>query len=430
MVKSFKKILLKVVNLAFKITIFLRIDILTVLILILLTKKCNNPGSQRKYKVLCLSKSVFNDDVNALAKKSKEIEYLLFPRLHLLAIFRQYFEYNDEVYTNYHLDEMYNSRRELLQKRYMRLLAGLKKLLKFDAILSGNFVYLSQQEFAFAARNLGIPFIVLYKEGMAPVESFEPFIKTYYNKVFTGDRILFYNENIKDALIKASVPGLEDSISRVVGIPRLDLLKSIKPESDAKMITLFSFFQKDKISSLFKDFVDVELLERRSDEFHLNVIEFAKRHPEFKIVIKTKAGQTYVDYVHDLIGRYEVDLNIPNLIITNSLNVHSLIKRSVLVLGYMSTTLLESLYLGVRIASPDFSDMSREIVFDYFTKNKELVSYINCYDDLERAVQDAVRYQGYPPNSSKFLEEFCYKTDGRSCERVEKEILEVIKDVC
>lgn len=425
-----KKITIKVLNLLFKFSITIKLDILTVLILVLLTKKLNKVVKHGKYKVLCLSKSVFNDDVSSLACKSTTIEYLLFPRLHLLEIYRQYFEYNDEVYFNYHLDGGYNQQKELLRSRYTHILRNLKKLLKFDAILSGNFVYLSQQEFAYAARNLGIPFIVLYKEGMAPKESFEPLIKTYHNKIFIGDRIMFYNKNIRDAFVSAVVPGMSESITRVVGIPRLDLLKSIKPDCDAKTITLFSFYQKDKVSSLFKDFVDVQLLEQRSDEFHLHVIEFAKRNPEYQVVIKTKAGPTYMDYIHDLSLRYGVNLNIANLVITNNLNAQSLIKRSVLVLGYMSTTLLESLYLGVRIASPNFSDVSGDKILDYFSNNKELVSYINCYDDLDRAVRDAVKNQGCPANTSKFLEDYCYKIDGRSCERVEKEIIEVIKDVC
>jgi len=375
-----------------------------------------------------MAKSVFNDDVNALAKQSTQMEYLLFPRLLLLDIYKQYFEYNDDIFLKYHLDSELNTNRKELKSRFFNLIRYLKAFLGFDVILTGNFVYLSQQEFAAAAILSKIPFVVLYKEGMAPVESFEPFIKTYYNKVFVGSRILFYNENIRNALVNASIPGLTQDISAVVGIPRLDLLSADKISRTEKYITLFSFYQKDKISALFSKDVDVVELEKRSDQFHLNVIEFAKRNPDYKVIIKTKAGDTYVNYVNNLLVDYKVSSDLSNLIITNSANAHSLIRKSSLVLGYMSTTLLEALYLGKRIASPCFNDLNSQISFDYFRGYEKMVTYIHNYNDLENAIKYPSSKNLVKADISDFLSQFCYKTDGRSCERVEAEIERVINN--
>lgn len=426
--KNLKKIVYKILITLFKFSIQVHFDLLTAFLLALLTKKLNVIRKEKKYRILCMAKSVFNDDVNALAKQSSQMEYLLFPRLLLLDIYKQYFEYNDNIFLKYHLDGELNTKRKELQSRFFNLIRYLKAFLGFDVILTGNFVYLSQQEFAAATILSKIPFVVLYKEGMAPVESFEPFIKTYHNKVFVGSRILFYNENIRNALVNASIPGLTQDISAVVGIPRLDLLSADKISRTEKYITLFSFYQKDKISALFSKDVDVVELEKRSDQFHLNVIEFAKLNPDYKIIIKTKAGQTYVDYINNLLADYKVSADLPNLIITNSENAHSLIRKSSLILGYMSTTLLEALYLGKRIASPYFNDLNSQITFDYFRGYEDMVTYIKNYDDLERTIKVESKQSISDTEISLFLSQFCFRTDRKSCERVESEIEKVIFD--
>ena len=68
---------------------------------------------------------------------------------------------------NYHaLLDGSNTQREIYHHT-LRIFKYLKQLIGFDGVISGNYVYINQQEFLRAAIAENVPVFVLYKEGLA-----------------------------------------------------------------------------------------------------------------------------------------------------------------------------------------------------------------------------------------------------------------------
>ena len=133
------------------------------LILFILSKKTSK---NKKYKILVLSKPVFNDDVKAIDRNSKNISFIYFPRLLLHEYIKKYTNINRLNDSTYYPIIGGKNSQKYIYNDMSKLFHILHKLLKFDAIFSGNYVYISQQEFCNVATKKNIPTIILYKEGI------------------------------------------------------------------------------------------------------------------------------------------------------------------------------------------------------------------------------------------------------------------------
>jgi len=191
---------------------------LSAIILYLKAKPLNNG---KKYRVLCLGRSIFFSDVMALVKYGKNIQYLYFHKLLIGKLVRYFIpEINRQKGTNkkintslipgydeaetqediggeygvtYHVDPTFEKGKEKSYNYILKMMPILKKFLKFDAVMSGNYVYADQQEFIKICEENNIPVIILYKEGL-PHYWFDPSV-TPVNAVckFIGSKILFVN---------------------------------------------------------------------------------------------------------------------------------------------------------------------------------------------------------------------------------------------
>ena len=99
-----------------------------------------------------------------------------------------------------------------------------------------------------------------------------------------------------------------------------------------------------------------------------------------------------------------------------------------MVIGFASTTLIESLAANRPIISPDFRTVISDKKVDFFTNFLNLVNYAHSMSELEEYIENV---GDYLPNNEKsrneFLELMIYKTDGMSSKRAEKEIINTIK---
>ena len=420
-------------------TLFVRINFVygAAFIICILTKR---PSKKKTYTVLAFSKPVFLEDVKAIDEVSDSICFLLFPRRLLLAYIKKHAlsysipsELNEATY--YPLVEGTKEQTNIYND-IEKLFTILHKWLRFDAILSGNYTYMTQQEFCRVALKNSIPTIVLYKEGMyAPImTSNELKHKLYSNKQFVGAKMLFYNEATKNTLVKANIPGITESKSSVVGVPRFDKYVinnriETSNETSKKQITLFAFNPETKANSFISDKEKKMKYIERGELFHVHIVRFCIEHPEFDLIVKVKSETNAKNDVLRMLDKYKITRLPNNIEIKTKVPSLSLINEADFVASFLSTTLLEAILQGKPIMCPYMYDIVGDEKLDFFHGYETAVNLIKCYDDVRNIIGGNVQVN--MPTSivkNQLLQPLIYDLDGLASKRAEKEIINVIEE--
>ena len=384
----------------------------------------------KRPNVLCLSKSFFNEDVKALCKFGDKFNYCLFPRLYLNTICSFFISSFDSLNDgNYHINVNENHNIHKLRTFLYRLLIHYKRMNKFDVVLAGNFVYTQQQELFLVLKELGIPSVVIYKEGMFPVSRYDEMIeKIYKTKEFRADKILLYNNKIKDTLIKARIPGLVEEKTVVVGIPRFDFYKLNDVKEENNTIVLFSFEPKVKASYLLNDKQRQNEFVAFSDHFHKMFAMFISTNPEYRLIVKTKPSESAVAYASKMFGPYVEKLKDRLEIIAN-VSAERLVKRASFVAAFSSTTLIEGLMLDKILICPNVKEMIGNEAFDILYPYNGLATYVSSVDALQETIES--RRSDFKEKRDvervKYLESMVHEPFSNSSEVVEKELLKLLE---
>jgi len=411
-----------------KFSLYLDVPWLTAL---LLSFKSRPVNSSATYTVLCLRKTVFMDDVEAMAVFGEKIRYINFPREDLNYMLKYFIKGDKDreklTEANYHTGGFCQEGKGKYYSYLKRMIPSLQRMINFDAILAGNLGYLSQQELAKLSEERGIPFIVLHKEGMVVQDRYRDFANMYKNHKFVGAKMLLINRNIQKAMLDVGVRGLSEDKDSVVGIPRLDFYFDVK-KGITKQVVFFSFYPPNAFRFFVQDKKMYERLVERSSDFHKLVMDFALRHEDIKVVIKTKFAKHYFQYAK---GVFATNFNEPidNLVITNIGSPRELIQQSMAVLGFLSTTLIEAIIAGRVIVSPYFGDLVLGTSWDYFGEYPELVNYARSVRDLEEFVFNPDKYLQYDSEyKNDFLRERIFEPDGKASLRAEDAIVRAIEE--
>jgi len=300
----------------------------------------------------------------------------------------------------------------------------LHKKLKFDAVMSGNYVYIDQQEFFKICEENDILGIILNKEGIGGKNTSSNGSWSDWGCRFIGSKMLFMNDPYMQSEIK-HLKGLDKTKASLVGLPRFDFYVNSRV-NQSKNIVLFAFPVSDYfVQGLTKKVMSG--LEMITTEFHKNFISFAIKHPEYKLVIKTKPASRYLKQPKDIINKYFKELKIGNLTITNNAKVESLIINSCVVLGYNSTALIEGIVASKTIVSPDFSAVLGSNNRGLFKDYTDLLNYVTTYSEMEKIILNCTDYV-FPDITRKkqFLEPLIFKNDGKVSHRSEMEIISMI----
>ena len=172
--------------------------------------------------VLLLPRSRFNDDALNTLKAIGSIEVLKLPRNVVKGIAAAFLP--PEVDDNSYLPSPPNA--EAAKMRYRAFLMRFWRYLdphrRIDAVVTGNFGYYAEHEFAAALEALGVPFIALHKENSWSVGSQEFWERIYRERrgPFLGRRILVYSPIERALQLRAGIA--DENRIEVVGMPRLD----------------------------------------------------------------------------------------------------------------------------------------------------------------------------------------------------------------
>ena len=388
-------------------------------------------NAEAKYRVLCIQRSIFEDDVRAMAERSDDVCFGMLPKGKLHDIFRYFVDRHPEkdelTEFNYH----HGCCRDALDAygTFMeKVLCIFRDLWRFDALLSGNFGYLQQQEVLRIVEERGIPFVTLFKEGLV-IPAYLPDLakKLIDGKKFAGSKIIFYSEQIREAVLKSNAfEGAQFDVA-VSGIPRMDCLAEAKPP-DAKRIVLFSFYPRDKFRCFDSEPETMKQACEAADRFHRMIYRFAAEHPDWELCVKTKVGSRYVDYARDLLN-LELGEKPPNVRVTNAGAAVDMILDSTVVAAFQSTTAIEALVAGRTVVCPDLSAYFGDEPWDYFQDRPELVSYVRSTEDFEKVMRNA----GLQDNNAQqgdrdeFLRQMVHGADGMASQRAVDEIIATIE---
>jgi len=310
----------------------------------------------------------------------------------------------------------------------LKMFPLLKKLLKFDAVMSGNYIYVDQQEFFKICEENNIPAIILNKEGFG----------SYYNKDqdylgltekncrFIGSKMLFVNDHVKQYEIK-HLTGFEEKKAVTVGIPRYDYYKH--PIRHLKQIVFFGFVANEYFSNWHEIEEDIKKINQINyiiEQYYENSIRFAIEHPDYKVIIKLKNSATrYKEMPMKVLNKFH-GANIPNLEISDQFITEELILNSKIILGYNCSVLIEALIINKTIISPDFGNLADR---DYFINHPNLIIYTNEYEEIENI---CMNYKDYMITDDKekreLVENLIFKVDGKSSQRAENAIIETIEE--
>ncbi|MBI5045410.1 MAG: hypothetical protein HZC14_00130 [Candidatus Niyogibacteria bacterium] len=414
-----------------KLSLFINYPKLTALIFMMIASKVNRRGD---FTVLCLGRSVFLNDIEALANFGGRIKYVVIFKNYFRMIFDYFLtesERNQLTEENYHICNLAGDAKRKYNLYLSQMIPALRRLIKFDAVLSGNFGYPEQQELEDVCTKNGIPFIILHKEGLLVPGYGKEWADLFKVYKFRGAEILFYSNEIRRALLNNSLSGISENNTKIVGMPRFDYYFTMPKKEKkyiSKQVVCFSSDPDDRLLGLFiKDDNKIKEIRDRFYNFHKSVIKFAADNKNIKVIIKTKFAGHYFQYVKQILADNFKD-PIDNLVITNIGDTLDLIKNSIAVISFNSTTCLEALIFEKVLISPYFGDLITDKPWDYFSEHPELVNYIKTETDLEKYIFNSDLYTSHDMISKKKLfKDLLGNSDGQSSVRAENEIIKIIQ---
>lgn len=378
-----------------------------------------------RHTLLCIGRPIFDEDIAELAEFGRTLNYVIVPKFVFVGIFNCFVPQLLKSHATYHTARDFDSDKLRYRTFLGAFLERISRIVRVDAVLTANYNYSWQQELAVAVRDRGIPFIVLFKEGISPLfaegvspqRAYDLLVAKYTNNSFIGDRLLVYNERIQQGFANVQVAGIPDEIVEAVGIPRFDRYFRIDAAGDS--IVFFSFNFEDKASHLA---ITPEVFEKyvaKTREFHVEVMRFAATHPQLRIIVKTKNNLKYLRYVEDIAAETGCS-GLSNLTLTNKGDVYDLIKDARAVIGYNSTTLLEAFAARRIVISADFRWGS---VRDYFDEHPSLPNYVTTAEDMSRVLAAAEGGRSLDDSELySLLHERIHIPDGQACARAEAAI--------
>lgn len=315
--------------------------------------------------------------------------------------------------------------------------------LRLQGVLTGNYSFYAEREFAAALEEMGVPFFALHKECVGPPIIWEGYERNCREEKgpFTGHAVTVYNERWREMMIRAGVAG-EEKIT-TVGCPRMDVYHRYRrssPPLPNKQVTFFSFLPTAGLpfigggekAILWPEHAKVNggtwAWEALAEQAHRAVIDLAREEVDLRVVIKVKVGKAYRDYITKL-----ADGNLPeNLRIVSGGEADQLICESSVIAGFNSTTLLEGIAAGKPVVVPRFGEASNPGTWVGILELDGAVTWAEDVDSFKRLLATHAEASTPPPeilspSAVRVLEEYVGNADGKAGERMRNGVLEYLK---
>src|SRR4051794_5091317 len=146
--------------------------------------------------IVILPKEGFTEDIVTAFSSADAVKLVGLPRIVVKALASPFLPYfiDDNNYASCGAE--YGAAKLRYRRFVAAVLKALRRLMRIDAMISGNFAYASERELASAMEQMGMPFIALHKENLKTPGRVEFFERIYKERrgPFTGRKILVYNQ--------------------------------------------------------------------------------------------------------------------------------------------------------------------------------------------------------------------------------------------
>jgi len=372
-------------------------------------------GKKKQILVLRLNKSGVAQDIEESLKNETEFEIFYMPPYILKACARSILSHLIS-HNNYIIDDEIAS---ISKREYNAFLEqawkAISRFKNFDAVISVNFGYYPEREFAAALEKLGTPFIVLHKENLNGIsKKRKDFWKRVYEQrrgPFSGRKILVYNEIERDLQVSSGIAPSEKI--EIIGMPRLDRIHRWRRENakseksqGAKHILFFAFGRVDKMPAIRRklrgnapDPMDQEWQDMNwshlCEKTHTAIVRLAKRRPDLQVMIKTKGRSGQQREIMEMLSAEENSLPA-NLEIVSGGDPFELIADASVVIGFNTTAIIEALAAGKRVVVPWFGEVLEADAKDLVIDLGHAVDYATSPDELIEMVIDRANHYTVP----------------------------------
>jgi len=331
-----------------------------------------------------------------------------------------------------------------------KFLSRFYKYVSVDCVTTVNHRYPEDYNWTKVSDNLGVPFIMLYRECLLASDYIYNLVVSRKINIgkFHGSHIIVHNDRCKQSFIdsKYTTP---DKVS-VAGAVRMDnflkLIRSnkIKTQSESKKKFILFYFNNN--NNLFgnnkKDSNGVLYEKVWSDkdklfvDLHDTIIELAKEHPDIEFIIKPKGvmvNNKAWNFYTDVVGKSQVDINkLPNYKVDTNLNVSDGIISSSVICALQSSTVIESAIAGKRIILPLFHDFLNTTHLNnfYWKDNLELFDVATNKNEFKKLFKDIIDNPDITENVKnkriRLFEKWFDSTKGDSLDKYYKIISSVV----
>ena len=383
--------------------------------------------NQKPYKGLAFGRSIFNEDIKAINTFSKFISIDTIDKSILgesLKIMMEKSGITNPLSNieNYHQD---NQQRKVLKRFTEILLKPIIKKNNYQFLISGNYNYLELQEIHNLAKDLSLPYIILYKEGISlNKKTFKRNNNPYLKIPFKADKLITYNEEIKKSFLSSKIDGINKKNIIAHGIPRFDFIFMKSISKKIYKSTFFSPYPPDKIN--FYDNSHENILIEKINDFHIDFIETVNQFKKHQFIIKTKSADHYKNYVMNLFDKVDIGKFPENLIISSQINSQKLMNESETICGFNSTTLIEAILMEkpiITLSVKNITNLQDKILLslDYQTFFWKDFGFFSKYFNSEIKIPSIKK--------NKELSNLIHTLKGDSSLRVESEIIKSIKEI-
>ncbi len=411
------------------------------------TRSLAHGGPKRSYRALVMTRTGFFQDIEETFRKDQNYDIVVWPSYALKAfasaILSPSLDHNFYLTDDREIEATKRAYRDFLAQTWTHF----SKLMKIDVVLTGNFSYCAEREFAAMLETAGIPFIAIHKENVRPPKRVEYWRFLYKERrgPFTGRKILVYNDIERELQISSGIAAPDKIV--VTGAPRLDRLHrwrhenaSATVDSTTPQVLFFAFARHEKLTAIQRkpsagiagnmEQMDGDWGKLGWEELgqgaHQAMIELARRRPDIKVVVKTKGQNRKKDDILLMLRSTQEPLP-PNLEVVPGGDPFELMMKSRVVIGFNTTGLLEALAAGKPVIVPWFGEAQRPAMREHIIDLWDSVTYAQSRDELIETVTHLVDNPVQPPDelnapSEKALDYWVKNRDGGAAKRVLTEI--------
>jgi hypothetical protein len=298
--------------------------------------------------------------------------------------------------------------------------------------ISAGLYYKRHEVWEVSTMKAGRNFYCLHREGVGVDKNMLAHsIKGHLqeSRKFKGTKLMVGTESFKNLLVESECISKDKIV--VTGMPRFDKIYFETKASDLSLkngtVLFFSFFVATARN--FKQTGSFPVnsgFRKLFDEVHGAAGIYAISHPETKVIIKMKwyEGEAKTNVDNAIKNSTGLDpCEIKNLSIIDDTPAQNLIKQSKVVIGFNSTTLIESILFKKKVVVPLFAEANEEeyssdvsyygdMFYKAYSKNDLIKIIRRCYLNNE----DNFDFD-YP-----YIEETIGPYDGNICKRISETV--------